>query len=74
MTEEINEDDLWCEYSNMPSPLAYIKNESYDGVESHRKLSKKEQDEKNDSKDCVVVITQVPKEETKINLGFIKLI
>ena len=74
MTEEINEDDLWCEYSDMPSPLAYTKNKGYDGVESHRKLSKKEQDEKKDSKDCVVVITQVPKEETKINLGFIKLI
>jgi len=62
MTEEINEDDLWCEYSDMPSPLAYTKNKGYDGVESHRKLSKKEQDEKKDSKDCVVVITQVPKE------------
>ena len=29
----------------------------------------KEQDEKNDSKVYVMVITQVPKEETKINLG-----
>jgi len=74
MTEKINEDDLWCEYSDMPSPLAYIKNESYSGVVSHKKLSKKEQDEKNDSKDCVMDITQVPKEKTKINLGFIKLI
>jgi hypothetical protein len=46
----------------MPSPLAYIKNESYDGVGSYGKLLKKEQDEKNDSKDYVVVITQVPKE------------
>ena len=74
MTEKIDEDDLWCEYSDMPSPLAYIKNESYGGEVSHRKLSKKEQDEKKNPKDCVVVITQVPKEETKINLGFIKLI
>ena len=74
MTEKINEDDLWCEYSDMPSPLAYIKNESYGGVVSHKKLLKKEQDEKNVSKDCVMDITQVPKEETKINLGFIKLI
>ena len=62
MTEKINKDDLWCEYSDMPSPLAYIKNESYDGVGSYGKLLKKEQDEKNDSKDYVVVITQVPKE------------
>jgi len=62
MTKEINEDDLWCEYSDMPSLLAYTKNKGYYGVESHRKLSKKEQDEKNDSKDCVMDITQVPKE------------
>jgi len=26
MTEKIDEDDLWCEYSDMPSPLAYTKN------------------------------------------------
>lgn len=62
MTEKIKEDDLWCEYSDMPSPLAYTKNEGYDGVVSHGKLLKKEQDEKNDSKDYVVVIAQVPKE------------
>jgi hypothetical protein len=62
MTEEINEDDLWCEYSDMPSPLAYIKNEGYGGEGSHVKFLKKEKDEKNDSKDCVMVITQVPKE------------
>ena len=74
MTEKIDEDDLWCEYSDMPSPLAYIKNKDHGGVKSHGKLSKKEQDEKNDSKDCVMDITQVPKEKTKINLGFIKLI
>ena len=62
MTKKIKEEDLWCEYSDMPSPLAYIKNESYGGVVSHKKLSKKEQDEKKNSKDCVMVITQVPKE------------
>ena len=62
MTEKIKEEDLWCEYSDMPSPLAYTKNEGYDGMGSHGKLLKKEQDEKNDSKDYVVVITQVPKE------------
>ena len=65
MTEKIDEDDLWCEYSDMPSPLAYIKNESYGGEVSHRKLSKKEQDEKKNPKDCVVVITQVPKKKRK---------
>lgn len=62
MTEKIKEEDLWCEYSDMPSPLAYIKNEGYSSVGSHKKLSKKEQDEKNNSKDCVMDITQVPKE------------
>jgi len=62
MTEEINEDDLWCEYSDMTSPLAYTKNKGYGGEVSHRKLPKKEQDEKKNPKDCVVVITQVPKE------------
>ena len=62
MTEKIKEEDLWCEYSDMPSPLAYIKNEGYVGVGSHGKLLKKEQDEKNDSKDCLMDITQVPKE------------
>ena len=72
MTEEINEDDLWCEYSDMPSPLSYTKNEGYSGEVSHRKLPKKEQDEKKNPKDCVVVVTQVSKEETKINLGSLK--
>ena len=40
MTEEINEDDLWCEYSDMPSPLAYTKREGYGGVENNKKLPK----------------------------------
>ena len=27
MSKKIDKDDLWCEYSDMPSPLAYTKNE-----------------------------------------------
>jgi ribosomal protein S1 len=71
MTEKIDEDDLWCEYSDMPSPLAYTKRKGYSGVVNYEKLSKskKEQDEKKNSKTITLVVTQVPKEETKINLG-----
>ena len=61
MTKKIKEEDLWCEYSDMPSPLAYTKSKSHGGVVNHGKLSKKEQDEKKNSKDCVMVIIQVPK-------------
>jgi hypothetical protein len=25
MNKKINKEDLWCEYSDMPSPLAYTK-------------------------------------------------
>jgi hypothetical protein len=27
MSKKIDKDDLWCEYSDMPSPLTYTKNE-----------------------------------------------
>ena len=27
-TEGINEDDLWCEYSDLPSPMAYDKGDT----------------------------------------------
>jgi len=40
MNKKIDEDDLWCEYSDMPSPLAYTKREGYGGVENNKKLPK----------------------------------
>jgi hypothetical protein len=72
MNKKIYKNELWCEYSDMSSPLSYIKNKSYGGVVSHEKSSKKEQDGKKNSKTITLVVTQVPKEETKINLGPLK--
>ncbi len=29
MSKKIKEEDLWCEYSDMPSPMAYAKCTDY---------------------------------------------
>lgn len=35
MNEKINQEDLWCEYSDLPSPKAYIKCADYDSMGNH---------------------------------------
>ena len=32
MTEKIKEEDLWCEYSDLPSPMTYAKCADYDSI------------------------------------------
>jgi len=35
MDDKIKEEDLWCEYSDLPSPKAYIKCADYDSMGNH---------------------------------------
>ncbi len=35
MNKKINQEDLWCEYSDLPSPKAYIKCTDYDSMGNH---------------------------------------
>jgi hypothetical protein len=35
MIKKIKEEDLWCEYSDMPSPMAYAKCTDYDSMGNH---------------------------------------
>jgi hypothetical protein len=45
MNKKIKEEDLWCEYSDMPSPLAYSQCADYDRMGNHGrypKIKKKE--------------------------------
>jgi hypothetical protein len=35
MEKEIKNDDLWCNYSNLPSLLSYIDRSDCDSVEDH---------------------------------------
>lgn len=45
MNEKIEEQDLWCEYSDLPSPKAYINCTDYDSMGNHGRFPK--QKEKN---------------------------
>jgi hypothetical protein len=43
--KKINQEDLWCEYSDMPSPLSYTQCTDYDSMGNHGrypKIKKKE--------------------------------
>ena len=40
MNKKINKEDLWCEYSDMPSPLAYAKCADYDSMGNHGRFPK----------------------------------
>ena len=35
MTEKIKKEDLWCEYSDLPSPMSYNKCTDYDSMGNH---------------------------------------
>lgn len=39
---EIKEDELWCEYSDLPSPKAYADCTDYDSMGNHGRFPKKE--------------------------------
>ena len=43
MTKKIKEEDSWCEYSDMPSPLAYAKCADYDSMGNHGRFPKSKQ-------------------------------
>jgi len=40
MDTKIKEEDLWCEYSDLPSPKAYIKCADYDSMGNHGRFPK----------------------------------
>ena len=40
VNKKINEEDLWCEYSNMPSPIAYAQCTDYDSMGNHGRFPK----------------------------------
>lgn len=35
MNKKIKEEDLWCEYSDLPSPMAYMDCCDYDSMGNH---------------------------------------
>ncbi len=48
MNKKLTKEDLWCEYSDMPSPLAYAKCADYDSMGNHGRFPKsKHQKSKN---------------------------
>lgn len=40
MNKNIKEEDLWCEYSDMPSPMAYVECTDYDSMGNHGRYPK----------------------------------
>jgi len=40
VNKKINEEDLWCEYSDMPSPIAYAQCADYDSMGNHGRFPK----------------------------------
>lgn len=42
MGKKINKEDLWCEYSDLPSPLAYANCADYDSMGNHGRFPKNE--------------------------------
>jgi hypothetical protein len=40
MKKEIKQEDLWCEYTDLPSPIAYGKCCDYDSMGNHGRFPK----------------------------------
>lgn len=40
MNKQVKEEDLWCEYSDLPSPLAYRECADYDSMGNHGRFPK----------------------------------
>jgi len=38
--KKINKEELWCEYSGMPSPMAYSDCADYDSMGNHGRFTK----------------------------------
>lgn len=43
MDKKIKEEDLWCTYSDLPSPLAYDNCTDYDGMGNQGRFPKPEE-------------------------------
>ncbi len=44
MKNKLEEENLWCEYSDLPSPLAYTKCMDYDSMGNHGRFPKNKQE------------------------------
>jgi hypothetical protein len=40
MSKKTKEESMWCEYSDLPSPLAYAKCADYDSMGNHGRFPK----------------------------------
>lgn len=40
MNKEIKKEDLWCEYSDLPSPRGYMSCTDYDSMGNHGRFPK----------------------------------
>jgi hypothetical protein len=40
MNKKLTKEDLWCEYSDMPSPIAYAQCTDYDSMGNHGRFPK----------------------------------
>jgi hypothetical protein len=40
MDKKLTKEDLWCEYSDMPSPIAYAQCTDYDSMGNHGRFPK----------------------------------
>jgi hypothetical protein len=40
MSKKTKEESMWCEYSGLPSPLAYAKCADYDSMGNHGRFPK----------------------------------
>lgn len=50
MTKETLPQDLWCEYSDLPSPLSYVQCMDYDGMGNQGRLPKRQDNLKDTNK------------------------
>jgi hypothetical protein len=53
MSEKIKEEDLWCEYSDLPSPKSYIKCVDYDSMGNHGRFPKPKTENTNNMKKII---------------------
>jgi hypothetical protein len=65
MSKKINKEDLWCEYSDMPSPLAYTKRGGYVGMSKREKPKKIEVMKKVIQKVMLFLSFKFPKKKRK---------
>ena len=40
MNKKVKDEDLWCEYSDLPSPKAYVNCTDYDSMGNHGRFPK----------------------------------